>query len=1082
MNPYLFAVLLLYLYKMIENNKKIYFIITTEKSFDPYITYASKTDGFTNYKRVFSKTIIFTDKEYIISINSYDLNENVIKKSVEDNKYKLLFNMNYNYFFNSTYEAEILFLEKRNTFIFDFKIKEDNSIFLSKAVNILKISFKDKLMLYEKFLDEKKSEQGDPLSNALIDDSIEYVMDNEKIKRYNLEDYLELLVFCYKTNKIKTLLQKFNLKKCDLTNCLNPEKYSKILEEMELNHEIYTKYCFKNEDENECKKQFYTLLLSFRKYYEKDKVKSQIHKKELIKVYAEIINENEKLYDLVNEANEELIELIMNQKKLSFGIIKKIIFLFNPEKILAFLNKYEKIIFEEVINNNLYYNIIDLRHSVDFTNIKEVKEPEKSPIFDRIKELNIKKRKYNFILFNDAFYNDYFNNDEVKIFLINKSIYICLKFDKKYEQFKNQKLKEIENSNNIQLLEYLEKDLSLYEKSEYEIYYYNYEPKNDVDDSSISKFFIRKIKTKKYCRYIYEFVTTYKPLDIFNRFESKTMDEKFYKKWNSIKEKVFKLNKKIQRYDLDQFIIINNIDDMKDFENIFKLLFIDDNEYIKNNFYSYLKRTITLLKDKFLSIVTNKTLNKTYLHLIYDIIKGLDKYELNSTVFLEDIEKKLSNKEIIYQIYIYLSSYYFPPSNSIYLNESEQLMINHMSNYIIKNNLINVVNYLNNIKEKITKIILKIIDSKICEDMLYNGVKDIYYFELLKTIRKEGLVQNSSIYEKEIKNINLILSKIKNGDVKCELINSIFADYIKKSTFINKLSILVFNNENKHKEYLDYIQNFLYQINYELNYFKEFEELSYKYFYSIYSRNYSLVDKIKNNIKNGKLNEIYNNSKTDLKKIHLLIPHLHKKYIIKDSLIFTDKYKKGEKKIDVIFDEVMTIFNELKILFEEKWESKINKSMLDQLYNLAKPENRKKDFKSELNILIKYHEIKGMKEESVEKICCEIICYYENEKIIALMDQIKLEMEKENSLTYKNYIKNYLQKGKDLFSSLKRRDFEPIKKIFNEDEEKKEGEKKELEKRDSSSEENETTDGNNINRNIKKKIIYKIVRNERLKI
>ena len=135
------------------------------------------------------KRIIFADKEYIISINSYNLNENVIKKSVEDNKYKLLFNMNYNYFFNSTYEAEILFLEKRNTFIFDFKIKEDNSIFLSKAVNILKISFKDKLMLYEKFLDEKKSEQGDPLSNALIDDSIEYVMDNEKIKRYNLEDY-----------------------------------------------------------------------------------------------------------------------------------------------------------------------------------------------------------------------------------------------------------------------------------------------------------------------------------------------------------------------------------------------------------------------------------------------------------------------------------------------------------------------------------------------------------------------------------------------------------------------------------------------------------------------------------------------------------------------------------------------------------------------------------------------------------------------------------------------------------------------------------------------------------------------------
>jgi hypothetical protein len=110
---------------------------------------------------------------------------------------------------------------------------------------------------------------------------------------------------------------------------------------MEASPEIYTKYCFKSEEENECKKNFYSLLLCFKMKYEQYKIKDLINNKKYSNYFAEIINENEKVYSVVNQAGEDLIKLIMDQKKLTFGIIKKIIFLFSPiQKVINFINKY----------------------------------------------------------------------------------------------------------------------------------------------------------------------------------------------------------------------------------------------------------------------------------------------------------------------------------------------------------------------------------------------------------------------------------------------------------------------------------------------------------------------------------------------------------------------------------------------------------------------------------------------------------------------------------------------------------------------------------------------------------------------
>ena len=990
---------------MSSNSKKIFFFIICEKDYDTYTTLTSTTPEFTNHKREFSEIIKKNDKEYIISINSFEMNEKDIKKTTEEDKYKIKLNLNYYYNFlsNYMYEGEIVFEEKRDTFIYDFKFNESIQ-FLN-----LKLSFKEKFMLYKKYLDNKKSEQGDPLSNALIEDSIEFISDNEKMKRYNLEDYLELLIFSYKTNNLKTLLQAFNVKKCDLTNPLDPEKYSPILEELFSKPEIYTKYCFKTEEEKECNKQFYSILLCFKMKYEKDNVKSLINKKELKKYFAEIINENEKLYCVVDKADEELIELIMNQKKLSYGVIKKIIFFFTPEKEIAFINKYYNIIYNEINENLLDYKNEDLRLSFNFTNSSK-ENKSKSPIYDKIENYDIKKRKFIFILFSERLYKEYFNNDEVKLFIINQSIYICLKNDKKYEIFKNNELKKLGKANNIQILEYIEKDFAFYEKSEYEIYYYDYYGKEyDFYDSP---FKILIENSKEFYKYNREIITTYKPLNIFNRFELETMDEEFFKKWNNIKEKFFKLNEEIIRYNLNPTKLIYKISDINDFENIFNLLYIDDNEYIKDNFRIYLENVIQLLRDKFLTLIgiINENNIKLSVKLIYDIIKGLDKYDFSSVDFLEAIEKK-SNYFLISKIYIYLSGNYFSQNNS----KITQEIFEHMGDYIISNNLIKLIKYLKNIKEKMLYNILTKIDSNIKESMLYDGRKNIYYFELLKSIRNEELVQNTSDYEKQLKNILIILKNIKNGELNYELIKSILNNYSKKQIFIYKLSILLFNNEDKKNEYLNFIQKYLDRINYEFNYFKEFEEIGYNYYYNIYSNNKSLIRKIKKNINKGKLNEIQNNSKKDIEKIHGLITDLHKKYIIKDSLLFI--HKKGLfKSSDDIFNEAMNDFNELKKLFEEDWESKINETIIKHFYNLVKPEkpeNRKKKLKLQLNILVKYHDIKTTVE--IDKICDDIKIYNINESILSLIKQILSEINNETSPSFLIY-KNVLRKAENELS------------------------------------------------------------------
>ena len=880
---------------MIEMFPKLYFIISYEKSSESKIEISADTPGFTNFRTEIIDSIRIKDRDYAISIKSFDMVKKDVKKNKEDGKYKLILKLKYNNFpFNNTYEGEITLEEIRNTFIYFFKFNESNDHFLlfntkkAPPTNNNQLSYLEQFMLYKKFLVSKKySEQGDPLSNALIEDSLNYIIENGKDNKhiFNLEDYLELLIFCHKTDKIKTLLEIFNIKKCDLNDLhINDSKnYSVILDKMEASPEIYTKYCFKSEEENECKKNFYSLLLCFKMKYEQYKIKDLINNKKYSNYFAEIINENEKVYSVVNQAGEDLIKLIMDQKKLTFGIIKKIIFLFSPiQKVINFINKYYKKIqsFCQYENKMSYYQRYR-RNTFDFGNRKLISKEDKivSPIYDLITNYCIKDKKYNFVLFSDDFYRQYFNSDEVKIILIDESIFICMKFQKKFEEFKNAEFKNYSiNSKKVknnEFLECLENDLTIYEKIDYEIYIYPGIEQIYYYDNFDTKFLKRK-KTQNKNSYVIGKLFGYFLYDISDGLEIKNMDETFLKKWNTNKDKIFELIN--IRYKLDLKSIISNITEMKDFEKFFTLFYIDDNKInIPNLDRDYQKNLVKLLKDKYLNLLEKNILYQNNIKLIFNIITLLCEFEINSEKLLKDIENTKSINQIIDDIYIYLDSNYFSPEN---INNSLQ-MIEHMANYIITNNKIYILKNFKNSKENIIKIIIKNINNNINYNMLYNDIMyndetERKYFQLLQDLQKEGLVQKFSTYKELLMNILEILYKIENGEESFELMSSIYNNYDKKLIFIKKLSILLFNNAEDKKILSDCIQNYLNKINNELNYINELKEISKKYYSNIYYNNISLFNKIEKNIKKGKLNEINKNIKSDLEKIHALIPDIHK--------------------------------------------------------------------------------------------------------------------------------------------------------------------------------------------------------------
>ena len=935
---------------------RIFFISSFERN-TPRNFY-TETPGFYDFKIEYEKKRIENNgTNFVISINSFKIEKKNLIKNKEIDAYDLTVKLKFpGYLFYFIYSKSLSFVEIKNHFIYGFKLDDLNTYLVDgEPPESIILSKKEQLILYMEFLKRVNSEPGDILSCDFCEETIDCII---KDKKFDLDIYLELLQYYKNSKNLFKILDNFEINNCEIPIKFEADKYESILEKIKSNEEMYTKYCFEDGDDNRIKKKFYTLLLYFRLANFKVKPKISIDEEHLWKLFAEIINKNERLYPIVEIPEIGLIKEIMNQKKISYDLIKKIIVSFNSvEQLLSFMEQNYDIIFK-----NCQEECSNMIERVKFKNqIFKFLEREEN-------EHHINHKKYQIILFNQIRW-DYEN---VILFMINNSIYVCLRNDKKFDVFKEKEKENIRKLKNKQFLKYLSNDIIEYEKQKYGIYIF---PEGE-----------KKIE-------LFTF------LNIFDGIELKTFEKEDLNEWNKIKDKMFEL--KDIRYNLEDFDIIKKIKNIDELNKFINLIYNNnddndndnekdnDNDYNKkkievkkNNDYnyevSYEKKLISFLIEKFLLLISEKISHEKLTSIASILIYKSYNLNLKPENFICSIEKIIDENEIN-KIYEYLA-------NSYQLTSDE--LINHMADYIIKKNNIPIIKNLKNIKEKIIPIIFTKIDNFIKEAMVYDNSPINTNFKLLNDMNEEGY---SEYAKNNTSNVSEIIKRLESGMVSYNSINSIYSNKEQKELFEKKISVLLFGNECKISALIASIKYYLEENNKNLKILEELKEINEDYYFwkDEFKKTISLIDNVTNAIKKGFQNEkikaqIKSNLETLIKKYDK--NDFHKKYIIKDSLVFKSEFRitgKKQRDIDKIFKIVFDKFNELAILFDNNWQNKINNKTIHNYYDIiektkkdrkCKDTSLEEELKKDLEILSNYHNL-DIKDSEINKLRDDIIIH-----------------------------------------------------------------------------------------------------------
>jgi len=316
-----------------KENYKVFFIVSNLSKLDKCIEY-SFLNNQNPLNIILTKNEKYREEDFSIKVFAFEILKDILtKKDYEKNRYKAKIQLNYNKnsWKSTCFNGEILFIDNRNNFIFDFNfydIKDWIGTY-SPPINI-KFSRLQQLKIYNEVLNKIKVKQGDILSRHLILDSQMYL----KGQQYDLDFYLEILKRCYSKKEIRTLLIMFKLERVLLPEKLEVKAYSSILELIEEKPDIIIRHCSIFDYKDKYYKIFYSLLLLFRANYEKDKVQSLLNQKELKKYFIEILSENYQKFSNV-ELSEDFIDDMLKQKNITFNKINNSLsFIISIEKLL----------------------------------------------------------------------------------------------------------------------------------------------------------------------------------------------------------------------------------------------------------------------------------------------------------------------------------------------------------------------------------------------------------------------------------------------------------------------------------------------------------------------------------------------------------------------------------------------------------------------------------------------------------------------------------------------------------------------------------------------------------------------------
>ena len=935
----------------------------------------------------------------------------------------------------------------------DYKVKHEIKSYKTNqpiiTENIQQMSFKLMQMMYlthETF--GEKNEEYQQKINPYIKDILQYNYFNMDINdRYSyIKGYYDLIsnnrdIFEIEFNNFKNNLTKindefiknsenFNNNEMTLKNYLNNyinniigiissrlEKINEIISEIkeEINNEDNINYNYLQVED------FNSIIENIQSYLKKDLEESLIYQ----------INKNKN--NLVNKI-EEKIKNIENLNQ-----INNLEYLFENNKIIDSLssNKEKEDILSELQNiKNIIENIIP----ESINSLKNIYENKLSEIKIDITQIlpyipEVIDNKYNDSIINDSYINDllkeYLNNsgeidesiNQIIVQYINQSTDILSNLSNYlYNNINNYSInvgnkmlelgKLIKSTlNNIKLNKkkaFNDKNNSYFEDNMFNFYEITNE-KNELlsnkkgkELSSFDKNFLNSIRkiieTYSLEQIDYNFNLTYEYFTegkdvidncmINNEEEDCSIDYYWNYFFNSFKACgcEFYLNidfiNRLTSMSSDSYIkVINNL-------NSAKLLNIIENYY--NSFEGYIKELNLSfnineeLKDNDFSYLQNINLN---MNLNFDSIKNSLK---NDWDFLKNygLEKQKNFTEIF--------NIYFDKKEGIIKNDNCDIKIGDylsLNSYILKNRN----NYLY-VTDSTERISLHVEDDKtILSNNLVEKLNKFkiyyenYYKNLFERLEKdsfendEEIINLYSTVEKYYSEINKFLNNITNE----QFINDIFNEF--EDRLINS------NNFTEKIYYLSEVMKNFSKINDELFFNSENENISDKYEilkYIDYSRNISYENFF------SFINKIIN-SKIDI------IEDLNQKII--DYIIF--KLDEEQIKNESIF--VMNKFNEIKILINN---SRIQcQNIFDKMKNISKEDlnilNLMKKDENKYND--EYHETELITQTDITENF-----YYDTEKIIKFIKEIKIKKELHKMLKIISYNKLKINKNENIISDI----------------------------------------------------------------
>ena len=403
-------------------NNQVFFITSNQTKLDKNIEYSSSNGKL---KNIMEKDMKFRNEHFIIKVFSFEIIKERLKdKDIKEKKYKAKIELKHyiNKINSRTFEGIILFKENRNNFIYDFEFEKYQGWtgFYYPPIHI-RFTKCEQLKIYNEALNLLKIKQGDKLAYDLIRDSKICLKGN----KYDLNFYLEILKRCYSQIQVKTLLLMFDPKKIVLPEEMCQKEYSPILNLIERKREVIIKYV--SQEKDIYYKLFYSLLLYFRTYYEKEKVQPLINQKELRKYFVEILSENYQIYSNL-DVSDDLIYDMIKQENITFQKIKgSLTFIKSLEKLLTIINRNIDAISAYCIEENGKIEMSEMANPKITDNLNVVMD-EIQKILNYEMNNNI-----TFITFNENFWKKYIDYNYKKninnLILIKKTIILYKKTD-----------------------------------------------------------------------------------------------------------------------------------------------------------------------------------------------------------------------------------------------------------------------------------------------------------------------------------------------------------------------------------------------------------------------------------------------------------------------------------------------------------------------------------------------------------------------------------------------------------------------------------------------------------------------------